>query len=65
MTAAAPNPALEPTGLSFAVHRERRCAGGSAPPRSDWRIGKGCVKTEYTAVIKKSGKWWVGRIEEV
>lgn len=23
------------------------------------------MKTEYTAVIKKSGKWWVGWIEEV
>ena len=23
------------------------------------------MKTEYTAVIKKSGEWWVGWIEEV
>ncbi len=23
------------------------------------------MKAEYTAVIKKSGKWWVGWIEEV
>ncbi len=23
------------------------------------------MKTEYTAVVKKSGKWWVGWIEEV
>ena len=23
------------------------------------------MKTEYTAVIKKSGEWWIGWIEEV
>ena len=23
------------------------------------------MKSEYTAVVKKSGKWWVGWIEEV
>jgi hypothetical protein len=25
----------------------------------------GCMKSNYTAVLKRSGEWWIGWIEEV
>lgn len=58
---------MNAAGLSGAAGREQRSAGGSSKPLA---ISNGAVYGDfmngnYTAVLKKSGEWWVGWIEEV